>query len=244
MIYDYTLTVVGLSIIGPLVGSVVGVLKRPGKVLMKSMLAFAAGVMLSISFIKLIPESIMNAPVPVVVAFFLLGALFMSILDNILPHVHPSAGDDPECKLRNSAYILIIGIFIHNFPEGMAIALSAQKSLSSSIAVAMAIALHDIPEGICTSAPYYYCTGKRLKAFLVSSLTSLPVLAGFFTVRLFMPDMSAIAYGAVLSATAGIMLYISFDELLPASRGKDKKFGRELIIPLAAGAILVLLLGV
>jgi len=131
-------------------------------------------------------------------------------------------------------------MFFHNFPEGMAIAAGGIVDIEVSLAIALAIAIHGIPEGICTSAPFFRVTGERLKAFLVSSATAIPIVAGYFMARYIFHSISPLLIGFIIGATAGLMIYITVDELIPnACMGKS----HLTIFSLLAGIILVLLLG-
>jgi ZIP family zinc transporter len=127
-----------------------------------------------------------------------------------------------------------LAITIHNFPEGLATFLAALQNPALGAAIAVAIALHNIPEGISVSVPIYYATGDRKKAFVYSFLSGLaePVGAGiaYLGLRLFLsggipPQVMGVLFGGV----AGIMVYISLDQLLPTSRaygrGHDSLFG-------------------
>ena len=144
-----------ISILGPIIGSLIGVIKQPSKKFMFNMLSFAGGVMLSISFLELIPESIHLSSVFVSILGISLGALSMYGLDKLVPHIHPELCEQEQgCKLRKTATYLILGIFLHNLPEGMAIALGSVSGVKVGLVIALAIAIHNIPEGICTSAPY------------------------------------------------------------------------------------------
>jgi len=140
-----------------------------------------------------------------------------------------------------------LAIGIHNFPEGLATFLAALKEPNLGIAIAVAIALHNIPEGISVSVPIYYATGNRKKAFVYSLLSGLaePVGAGigYLAIRLFMggddgvipPEIMGILFGGV----AGIMVYISLDELLPTSRAYGK--GHDSLLGLVAGMLVMAL---
>ena len=142
-------------------------------------------------------------------------------IDRLIPHIHPElCQQEPGEKLKKTAFYLIIGIFLHNFPEGMAIALGSVSGVKVSLAIALAIAIHNIPEGICTSAPYYRVTKKRLKTFLVSSSTAIPVLLGFLFANQLYQYISSNLIGFIISATAGLMIYITSDEIIPTSCGK------------------------
>jgi ZIP family zinc transporter len=112
-----------------------------------------------------------------------------------------------------------LAIGIHNFPEGLATFTAALTDPGIGIAIAVAIAIHNIPEGIAVSIPIYYATGNRKKAFLLSFLSGLaePVgaLVGYL---ILMPFLSPVVFGVLFAAVAGIMVFISLDELLPSAR--------------------------
>ena len=140
-------------------------------------------------------------------------------------------------KLMRMGLFTALAIAIHNFPEGLATFLAALQDPSLGVAIAVAVALHNIPEGISVSVPIFYATGSRKKAFMYSFLSGLaePVGAGiaYFALRFLVggeggvipPQIMGIMFGGV----AGIMVYISLDELIPTSnaygRGHDSIFG-------------------
>ncbi len=140
-----------------------------------------------------------------------------------------------------------LAITIHNFPEGLVTFLAALENPSLGVAIAIAIALHNIPEGISVSVPIYYATGNRRKAFVYSMLSGLaePVGAGiaYLALRMFVgadnggfpPQVMGILFGCV----AGIMVYISLDELLPTSRAYGK--GHDSLLGLVAGMMVMAL---
>ena len=140
-----------------------------------------------------------------------------------------------------------LAIGIHNFPEGLATFLAAMQDPSLGVAIAVAIALHNIPEGISVSVPIFYATGNRKKAFWYSMLSGLaePVGAGiaYLLIIFFVgsdgglvpPQLMGILFGGV----AGIMVYISLDELLPTSRAYGK--GHDSIFGLVAGMLVMAL---
>ena len=112
-----------------------------------------------------------------------------------------------------------LAIAIHNFPEGIATFLSALTYPALAVGVTVAIALHNIPEGISVYIPIYYATGNRKKAFMYSFLSGLsePIgaLVGYLILR---PFLSETLYGILFAGVAGIMVFISLDELLPSAR--------------------------
>lgn len=235
------LIIVAISVLGPVLGSLIGVIKRPSERFMYNMLSFAGGVMLAISFLELIPESIGFSSVWIGVGGILFGSLIMFGVDRAIPHIHPEmCGQEQGKKLKKTSLYLIFGIFLHNFPEGMAIAIGAVSGIEVSLVVALAIAIHNIPEGICTSAPYFQVTKKRLKSFLVSSSTAIPVLAGFLIASYFYQFISNNLIGFIVGATAGLMIYITSDEIIPTSCCKSTD--HTTIFSLIAGVIFVILL--
>ena len=144
-------------------------------------------------------------------------------------------------KLMRMGLFTALAIGIHNFPEGLATFLAALENPHLGIAIAIAIAQHNIPEGISVSVPIFYATGDRKRAFLYSLLSGLaePVGAGVAYLILLLlsggqgtavpPELMGILFGGV----AGIMVYISLDELLPTSRAYGK--GHDSLLGLVAG---------
>ncbi|MGE4441448.1 MAG: zinc transporter ZupT [Desulfomicrobium sp.] len=142
-----------------------------------------------------------------------------------------------EKKLLRMGLFTALAIGIHNFPEGLATFLAALEDPSLGVAIAIAIALHNIPEGVSVSVPIYYATGKRRTAFFYSFLSGLaePIGAGiaYLGILFFAGGpggvLPAQLMGVLFGGVAGIMVYISLDELLPTSRaygeGHDSLFG-------------------
>jgi ZIP family zinc transporter len=233
--------IVTISALGPIIGSGIGISKQPSFAYICNMLCFAAGVMLAISFLELIPESIQLSSVPVCIGGVIAGSLAMYGLDRIIPHIHPRlCVQEHGCNLERTAVYLILGMFLHNFPEGMAVAVGSVTETKVSFVIALAIAIHGIPEGICTSAPYFHTSGNRLQAFLLSSSTAVPIVAGYFSARYLFQTISSHLIGFVVAATAGLMIYIVADELIPnACAGSN----HQTIFFLISGIVFVMMLG-
>jgi zinc transporter, ZIP family len=122
-------------------------------------------------------------------------------------------------KLMRMGMLSAIAITVHNFPEGLATFIAALTDLSIGIPIAIAIAIHNIPEGIAISVPIYYATGSRKKAFTYSFLSGLAEPVGALIGWLIlMPYMNGSLFGIIFASVAGIMVFISLDELLPAAR--------------------------
>jgi ZIP family zinc transporter len=122
-------------------------------------------------------------------------------------------------KIRRAGVFTAIAICVHNFPEGMATFLAASQNFTLGLSVGIAIAIHNIPEGIAVALPVYNATGKKRYAMLYSSLSGLSeplgALIGVFLFQLFVPQ---ILVGFLFATVAGIMIYISFDTLLPLAK--------------------------
>ncbi len=150
-------------------------------------------------------------------------------------------------KLMRMGLFTALAIGIHNFPEGLATFLAALEDPSLGVAIAVAIALHNIPEGISVSVPIFYATGSRRKAFLYSALSGLaePIGAGigYLAIRVFFGGSSGVIpseiMGILFGGVAGIMVYISLDELLPTSRAYGK--GHDSLYGLVAGMLVMAL---
>ncbi|MDL2273527.1 zinc transporter ZupT [Oscillospiraceae bacterium OttesenSCG-928-G22] len=200
-------------------------------------LGFSAGVMIYVSMMEIYGKSIRCLhPVygeklgsAVAVLAFFGGMLFIGIIDRLLPAGEKGLStltkkDTGTGEGAKNGALLRTGVFtalvmsIHNFPEGLATFVSALQEPSLAIPIVFAIAIHNIPEGIAVSVPVYYATGSKKKAFLISFLSGLTEPIGaVIGYLLLMPFMSETVNGILYAAVAGIMVFISLDELLPAA---------------------------
>jgi ZIP family zinc transporter len=211
------------------IGSLLGIfVQKPGPRFMALTLGFAGGVMVLVSFVELLQGGIEAVGFgPAHVAFFA-GMLGMFLIDFLIPHEymaehHRAEGGGQEGLLKTGV-LVALGIGIHNFPEGMATFAGALQDLSLGVAIAGAIALHNIPEGLAVSAPVYAATGSRSKAFLWSFLSGVAEPVGAAVAALFLlPFLTETVLGLMLAVVAGIMVFISLDELVPVARS----FGQE-----------------
>lgn len=200
-------------------------------------LGFSAGVMIYVSFVEILSkarESLVEATGVTTGSWITVGSFFAGIaLIALIDKLIPSAENPHEIKLleeadqkpRQDKRLMRMGVFtalaiaIHNFPEGLATFTAALTDPSLGIAIAVAIAIHNIPEGIAVSVPIIYATGNRKKAFTLSFLSGLaePVgaLVGYL---ILMPFLTDLTFGILFAGVAGIMVFISIDELLPAAR--------------------------
>ncbi|MBU0979953.1 MAG: zinc transporter ZupT [Nanoarchaeota archaeon] len=201
-------------------------------------LGFSAGVMIYVSFMEMMPTAILSlgslgtvkASWIAVISFFL-GILVAALIDKALPkfenpheiHRIEELGDKKEAKKCKKLYRMgifaAIAIAVHNFPEGIVTFASAITNLKLGVMIAIAIALHNIPEGIAVSVSIYYATGNRKKAFFYSFLSGLAEpLGALIGLLLVMTIFKGFMIGILFAAVAGIMIFISLDELLPAAQ--------------------------
>ena len=204
------------------IGSALAVLvKKPGPRFMSGVLGFAAGVMIHVSYVELLGHSIETIEfVPAHLAFFG-GMAVMFLVDVLVPHDymaerHARGGNS---RLMRTGLLVALGLGIHNFPEGMATFAGALHDVKLGAAIAVAIAIHNIPEGLAVAAPIYAATGSRGKAFGLSFLAGVaePVGAAVAALVLF-PFLSRQLLAWMMASVGGFMVFVSFDELVPASR--------------------------
>jgi len=127
-------------------------------------------------------------------------------------------GEVPTGRLLKTGLLVALGIGVHNFPEGITTFVGTVQDPALGIAIAIAIMLHNIPEGIAVSAPVYAATGSRGKALLWSALSGIAEPVGaVLAAAVLLPFLNATLLGLVLAAVAGIMVFISLDELIPVA---------------------------
>ena len=211
------------------IGSLLGlVVRKPGPKFMGFTLGFSAGVMILVSFVELLQQSIESIGFLAAFAGFFIGMTSIFLIDALVPHEyigqHDHSEGNSQDNLMRVGLLVAFGVGIHNFPEGMATFAGALEDMRLGVAIAVAIAIHNIPEGLAISAPIYAATGSRSKAFLWSFLSGVsePVGAALAALVL-LPFLTEAVLGWVLAAVAGIMVSISMDELVPAA----KSFGSD-----------------
>ncbi|EAK0544631.1 zinc transporter ZupT [Campylobacter jejuni] len=125
--------------------------------------------------------------------------------------------------LKRTGIFTALAIAIHNFPEGFATFISSLDNLTLGIAIAIAVAIHNIPEGLAVSLPIYHATGDKKKAFIYSALSGLAEpLGAFVGALILLPFIGDLTLAISFAVIAGIMVFISLDELLPAAKTYDK----------------------
>ena len=224
-------------------------------------MGFSAGVMIGVSMLELLPQSIKELDILgfdglfVSGSFFILGMVAVAFIDMLIPHeymhehlsnVNNPTSDNKRFRGRNERFdstksvrwmyrrreerlnrmgrtgiFVAIGIAIHNLPEGFVTMTGSFHSMDLGLLLAIAIALHNIPEGLSVAIPIYISSGDKKRAFKISFLSGLAeplgaLLSIFVIVCLGFTSQEFIE--ASLAFVAGIMVFISFDELLPTAK--------------------------
>ena len=220
-------------------------------------MSFAAGVMIYVSFMEMLPEAQLvlgdlygnYSGVSIMVGLFFLGMLLVFCIEKLFPSLSEIKDTETEklpnkSRLYRTGVLVAIALAIHNFPEGIATFIGGVNDLSVGLMIAFAIALHNIPEGIAVAAPIYYSTGNKWKAFRYSLYSGIAEPIGAFVAFLLLGDlMTEQIFSFTLAIIAGIMVYISFDYLLPGSwkYGNKKDTINGTIVGMAVMAISLLL---
>lgn len=235
------------------IGSVIGVfVPRTNKKFLAVALGFSAGVMLYISFVEMFIKSqdyLIAGFDSMGGVWFGCGAFFFGmglimLIDNLIPSpesdLTAQKAGQGGAVLERMGILMALAIAIHNFPEGLATFASTLDDVSLGAAIAVAIAIHNIPEGIVTSVPIYHATGNKKKAFVISLLSGLTEPLGALIGYLILrPFLNDTVYGVIFGAISGIMVYIAIEELIPMAREYDK--GNSMILGCICGMMIMAL---
>jgi ZIP family zinc transporter len=214
------------------IGSALALLaERTNTRFLSAALGFSAGVMIYVSFVEILADAHATlsadlGPRPgawvAVVAFFG-GMALTALIDRLVP-----AAENPheahrveEMHRRPDAHLLRMGLLsaaaiaLHNFPEGVATFVASLDHPKLGVSIATAVAIHNVPEGIAVAVPVFYATGSRARAFLSGLSEPLGALAAWL---LLADSLGGPLRGTLFAAVAGVMVFISFDELLPTAR--------------------------
>lgn len=220
------------------IGSLLSLItKRTSTKFLSIALGFSAGVMIYVSFVEILAKAKVALVTELgeklgtwtTVGGFFFGILVIALIDKLIPsaenphEIHTveemdGKSESHKSNLMRMGLFTALAIAIHNFPEGLATFTAALSDPKLGIPIAVAIAIHNIPEGIAVAVPIFYATGSRKKAFKLSFLSGLsePVgaLVGYLLLYHFFND---VVFGFIFALVAGIMVYISLDELLPSA---------------------------
>ena len=186
------------------------------KGMQKALTGFAAGVMVAASIWSLLLPALEQGAslgmwkfLPAVIGFWI-GILFLMAIDYFAP---------PECIDEKCKNKLLLAVTLHNIPEGIATFMASSMDKTLGISLAIAIAMHNLPEGISIAVPIYYSTNKKSKAFIYTFISAISEPFGALIAFIFLKNfVNDIFMGLLFSFIAGIMIHISFYELLPESK--------------------------
>jgi ZIP family zinc transporter len=219
------------------------VIKKPSPRFLAVSLGFSAGVMIFVSFVELLQTGIASVGFAYASLAFFAGMLVMFAIDFLIPHEYMAekiAGNGPDKKLAKTGLFVAIGIAIHNLPEGLVVFAGTVHSLPLGIALATAIAIHNIPEGIAVAVPIYAATHDRLKAFAWAFWSGMvEPLGAVMAVLFLMPFLNNAVTGLMMAGVAGIMVFISIDELVPVSQSYGEE--HQSIMGFVSGMIVMAL---
>lgn len=209
-------------------------------------LSFAAGVMICVSLIDLIPSSILEInkifrifpTFNIMLIFFSIGVIISMMIDKFLPCDNIYTTDNKN--LYKVGLISMLAIILHNIPEGIATYMASNNNIKVGLSLTLAIALHNIPEGISISIPIYFASKSKKKAIFYTFVSSLSEPFGAIITHLFLKKyINSTAIGFLYAIIAGIMIHISIYELLPSAKKYNNK--TRLIISFLIGVIFMLI---
>lgn len=189
-------------------------------------LSFASGVMITVSLLDLVPESIQMltnkyknfVSIMLFLIFLCIGVLTSMTIDKKLPNNNDSS------SLYKIGIISMIAIILHNIPEGIATFMASNMDKTLGLSLALAIAAHNLPEGISISVPIFYSTNSKKKAFIYTFISALSEPFGAILAFLFLQKFVTDSFMGILFAfIAGIMIHISLYELLPELKNYNHK---------------------
>ena len=204
------------------------------------LMGFAAGVMLSVTFLGLIFPAIKIGGIWKTSIGILVGALFLIIMEKAIPHVHRVTGmKGPHIHLGKLG-LFILAITIHNFPEGLTVGVGfASGNITSGIVLAIGIGIQNIVEGLAVAVSFFRATNKVMKAFLVASFTCVvEPIGGFLGVSILSIAKPLVPYG--MAFAAGAMLFVTVEELIPETHSRGNV--RESTIGIILGVVVMMIL--
>ncbi|HEY8489945.1 MAG TPA: ZIP family metal transporter [Dehalococcoidia bacterium] len=247
------------------VGSLAVVVVPRSRSLLAQGMAFSAGAMIAVSFVELLGQAIDDVGTWSATGALLLGSLFTFGLDLLSPQLHrlgldlesghgrgpavaaleaeaagPAVATRPRAvNTTRVAVVATLAVALHNFPEGFAVFAGAYQSLQLGAVLTIAIAAHNIPEGMAVAAPVLHATNDRAKAFWAGTGSGLfEPLGAVFGALLLAPVLTPSLVAVMLAFVAGVMVYVSLDELLPAAREQAQE--HEVALSLIVGIALML----
>ncbi|PAB58311.1 ZIP family metal transporter [Anaeromicrobium sediminis] len=216
----YEIGIIGfmVGVIGTGIGGIISILVSDIKGnILSFIMGLSGGLMLSIICFDLLEEAFKITSLPINIAGLILGIIVMSLIETLLRKRNRSGN-----KYRRIGFLLLIGVALHNFPEGLAIGSAFLLTKSLGIGVSIVIAVHNIPEGICMATPMRMGGINRLEVLIYTMLAGAPIGIGAFIGAL-LGNISQNFIGLCLSLAGGSMLYIACGELIPSAKEASTK---------------------
>ena len=202
-----------IALIGTMMGAFLGVtMKKPSKRVLGNIIGFASGLMLSIVVFELIPEATSKTGFFRTLLFLVLGIIIVVIIDTI-----SSFSSNINLKYTKVAFMVAMGIMIHNFPEGLIMGFGFVNGESLGLKMSVIIAIHDVPEGLAVAAPLMLSGIKNTKILFYAFLTALPTAIGAW-IGIYVGSISTNILGNALAFASGVMLYVIYGEMIPESK--------------------------
>lgn len=238
---SYVIQITAIGLLAGIAGTGSGGLitfftKNPSPLFLSFFLGFAAGIMLDVTFMELIPEAISQGGFFYGITGLIGGIAIFLLLDSTLPHHHHYSEECMEGRFRKMGILLGIGIALHNVPEGLAIGAGYVSSESLGLGLALIIGIHNLPEGLAMAVAMDRSGSGKAKIILAAALAGLPMGLGAFLGAL-LGRVSPLILSLSLGFAGGAMLYVTCDELIPdahnLSRGHSATVG--LLFGIVAG---------
>lgn len=206
----------GLAGLATGIGGLIVVIRRPGRKTLGFLMGLAAGIMIMLSFLELISEALKISNLFLVAIGFVAGSLLMFSLDFLLPHKYFAVEEKGiiDGRLMKSGILIAIGISLHNFPEGIAVASGYSYLPRLGFVIAAAMGLHNIPEGMATSLPMYAAGSSKKSAVGLAFISGMVEPLGALVAGLFLESFSGLV-PLGLAFASGVMTFITMDELMP-----------------------------
>ncbi len=205
-----------VGIVGTGTGGVIVALRgNPSKRTLSLFLGISAGVMISMVAFDLMPGAFEMAGTWISLGAFLAGALALTALDLVMPHMHHMTTDKESSRFTRTALVVAVGIGMHDLPEGLAVGAGLESASSLGLRIAILMFLHNIPEGMAVAAPLAAIGKSRSNMMLVSALTGVPSVIGALLGSVI--GVSPMILGISMAFAAGAMLFVTFDELVPGA---------------------------
>lgn len=202
-----------VALIGTMLGAVLGVaMNKPSRRFLGNIIGFASGLMLSIVVFELIPEATEKTGLLGTIFFLIMGIIIVVMIDRI-----SNLSGNSNSQYTKVAFMVAIGIMLHNFPEGLIMGFGFVNGENLGIKMSLMIAIHDVPEGLAVAAPLMLSGTRSGKILFYAFLTALPTAIGAW-IGIYIGSISVNILGSALAFASGVMLYVIYGEMLPQSK--------------------------